>query len=123
MRQRLLPARLAALASFISAVALGACASGSPPTSEIAHARTAIERAEGDGAAQLASAPLQTAQSKLSRAQAASQDKDYVQAQRLAEQAEADADYAGAVARAQRAQRTVSEMQLLEQRRAMPTGR
>jgi Domain of unknown function (DUF4398) len=124
MRQRPRHARhLAAPALFASAVALVACASDPPPTAEIAHARSAIERAENDGAAQLAPAPLQLAQGKLNQAQTASKGKEYLEAKRFAEQSQADAEYAGAVSRANRAQQAAGQMQQLERQRDIPTGR
>jgi uncharacterized protein DUF4398 len=98
--------RGAAAGVLLSALALGACAQ--IPSHEIAHARDTIVRAEEDGALNLAPAPLQMAQEKLDKAKAASRAGEYAQARRLAGQAEVDADYASATARAEQAVKTAS---------------
>ena len=54
---------------------------------------------------------LQAARDKLSRAERAMADKDYDQARRLAEQAQADARLAEAKAQATRSERAVNELQ------------
>jgi membrane-bound lytic murein transglycosylase len=113
MKARYSARRLLAPAALASATMLAACA-GEPPTSEIGHARSAIGRAEADGAAQLAPAPLQTAHDKLGRAQVAVQSGDYTQARRMAEQADVDAEYADASSRAQRAEKTARELQSMQ---------
>ena len=91
---------------MISAFVLGACAE--IPSHQIAHARDSIIRAEEDGALQFAPDSLRTAQDKLEKAQAASHEGEYTQARRLAEQAEVDADYASATARAETAIKTAN---------------
>ena len=98
--------RHAAAGVLLSVLALGACAE--IPSHEIAHARDTIIRAEEDGALVLAPAPLQLAQDKLAKARTASKNGEYVEARRLAEESEVDADYASATARAENAVRTAS---------------
>lgn len=101
---------LTAPAIFATALTLAACGGPPPPTTEIQHARDAIARAEDDGAAQLASSPLASAQSKLARAQSAV-NNDNALARRMAEQSEVDAEYADAYSRAQRTENTANELQ------------
>jgi predicted nucleic acid-binding Zn-ribbon protein len=67
----------------------------------MAVSRAAVERASGPAAAE-APVELAAARDKISRANAALANKDYVLARQLAEQAEADAALAEARARASR---------------------
>jgi hypothetical protein len=76
----------------------------------------AIARAQDNGAQSLAPQPLQMAQDKLNRAHAAVNAKDMTTAERLAEQSEADANYAGTTANAQRVSTTAQELQQYEQK-------
>ncbi len=103
--------RPAVPAIIISALALAACSSPPPPTAALDRARTAIEGAQLDGAQELAPAQLQSAQNKLSSAQAAVGQQDMQQAQYLAEEAEMEAINANQVALAQKAVNTQAELQ------------
>jgi hypothetical protein len=67
---------LATLGVFAAAGALMACTSAAPRIAVLGNARSAIERTEYDGATQLASAPLQIAQSKLAKAETATKSRD-----------------------------------------------
>lgn len=80
---------------------LAACATTSAPDVELAAARTAIVQAE-PVAWRYAQAELRLAQEKLARAERAATDNRFDEARRLAEQAELDARYAGALAEAER---------------------
>jgi hypothetical protein len=93
--------------ALVTVFGLGACASSERPTQELASARSAISRAQADGAGQLAPAPLQSAQDKFARAHGASDDAE---ARRLAQASEVDADLAAATARAQRAEATFTDL-------------
>lgn len=115
--------RLGALMVFASALALAACAEPSPPTAEMRGAGDAIARAKDDGAEQLAPQALQMAQSKLAGAQANVKNDNYEVARRLAEEAQADAEYADASANAQRVANTASELTGAQQRRQQPLQR
>ena len=83
------------------ALVLAACASASPPATELASARAAIEQA-APFASHYAPAELAAAQKKLERAEQALARDDRVQARRLAEAAEVDARFAWAMAENER---------------------
>jgi hypothetical protein len=102
--------QLAMTALLALTMALAACSS-SPPTSELRGARDAIARAEYDGARQLAPQPLQMAHDKMARAQSQVANSNMDQAKDLAEEAQADADYADAVAVVQKSTQTVQQLQ------------
>lgn len=92
-------------ATVILPLALVACATSSPPPdSDLAAARTAILQAE-PVAYEYAPAELRLAQDKLSRAERAMTRDDWREARRLAEEAEADARYARALAENERIRR------------------
>lgn len=103
--------RPAVPALFIAAATLAACSSPPPPTAALDRARTAIEGAQLDGAQELAPAQLQSAQNKLSSAQAAVGQKDMDQAKYLAEEAEMEAINAEQIALAQKAVNVQAELQ------------
>ena len=90
---------------------LTACASVPPPTEQMAVSRAAVTDAQGAGAYEFAPVEMRTANEKLTRATAAMNQKDYVTARRLAEQAEADARLAAATANSAKAQRALDEVQ------------
>ena len=105
-------ARLRTLAVTASAtLLLAACASGKPPSGELAVARSTVDRV---GAAPItaSAAPveMQSARDKLAAAQRAMDDKDYELARRLAEQAEVDARFAEARAQAAASEGALREM-------------
>jgi hypothetical protein len=85
----------------LSLLAIAACASAPPPSTELAVARAAIDQA-GPLAAQYAPAELASAQKKLERAQQALARNDSTQARHLAEEAEVDARLAWAMAENER---------------------
>jgi hypothetical protein len=111
MTSQLIHRCLAASALLAPILILGACAEPSPPTAEIRGARDAIAQAEGNGARNLAPEPLQMAEDKLSRAEAAVKASDMTHAEYLAEEAEVDANYASSSANAQRLTNTANELQ------------
>lgn len=80
---------------------LAACATASPPDTELAAARAAIIQAE-PAASQHAQGELRLAQEKLARAEQARSQNRFDEARHLAEQAEVDARYAAALAEAER---------------------
>ena len=95
-----------------AAAALAACSSAPIPREEMAVAKSSVERV-GTSAGVLNNAPLelQSARDKLTRAQKAMDNKDYVQARRLAEQANVDAQLAEAKNTTARSQQAVQEVQ------------
>ena len=88
-----------------------ACSSLPPPTDQIAVARAAIDQAQANDAPELAPVELNNARGKLTRATQAMNTKDYEQARRLAQQAEADAQLAQAKARGAKTAKAVAELQ------------
>lgn len=90
-------------------VLLSACASTPPPVAQMAVGQAALERANGSAAAE-APVELAAARDKMARANAAFANKDYLLARQLAEQAEADANYAESWARSVRSNRALSEV-------------
>jgi hypothetical protein len=109
--------RIAAPLLLGSTLALAACAETPPPSAEIRGAREAIARAEENGARSLAPQPLQMAEDKLNRSQAAVQQNDMQTARYLAEESEVDADLASANSNAQRISNTATELQGAVQKR------
>jgi hypothetical protein len=91
--------------------ALAACATpGEPPLAQMIGARASIAQAESAGAAEQAPVELLAAREKLGKAEAASREKRFEQAQRWSELAEADAELAERKARAVKAQAAVTEL-------------
>lgn len=99
---------------LISAVLLG-CANNEPVaaaayTQDLARARASITEAEQAGADQFGSAELARARDKLRAAENAADDEPE-RAQRLAVEADLDADLAAAITRNQQTQALVAEVQ------------
>lgn len=88
---------------------LSACAS-EPPTAEIGAARQAIGTAERSGAVEYAPVDLNNARIKLDRAQGAANESENKTARWLAEEAQIDAEVAGAKAQAVSAQRALQQI-------------
>ncbi len=94
----------------LAVLTLPGCAStGEMPREEMAVARAAVDRASGPAAAE---APIEVSQAreKLERANAAVARKDYDEAKRLAEKAEADANLAEAKSHSVRSDRALVEV-------------
>lgn len=91
-------------------IAVAACASTSPPTSEIAAARATVAHVE-PAAARYAPQQLRIAQSKLQQAQTAMANEDHERARRLAQQAEVDARLAWSEAESEQARDALAEVQ------------
>lgn len=110
--QPLVPRGMVAAACALTLVMLGGCAtSGTPPTEQMAFARSAVNDAVSAGGAEYAPVELQSAQDKLDKANAAVADRKYDDARRYAEAAEADARLAAVTARSAKAQRAVGEVE------------
>ena len=105
------PFPLARAATAMALLSLAACASAPVPTEQMAVARKAVERASGTPEiVQWAPTELERARMKLALAEQAMSKKDYAEARRLADQAEADAVLAEAHAQAMKNQRAVTEV-------------
>ena len=100
------------LAGAFTAVAmLAACSSLPPPVEQMAVSRTTVERVSSSpNAVDAAPVELSQAREKLSRAERAMNDKDYVTARRLGAEAEADARVAESRASAMRGERALKEI-------------
>lgn len=89
-------------------VGLAGCASVPPPVAQLDAADAAITVAARSDAQRYAADELAAARNQLAAAQAAMAQRDYVQAQQLAAEAQADADLAHAKGRALAAQSAVA---------------
>lgn len=92
-------------------ILLTACASPPPPIEQMAISRAAIGNANGAGANELAPVLLKSATDKMAAAERAMTEKEYVRARELAEEAQADAQLAGATARSAKAQKAAETVQ------------
>jgi hypothetical protein len=102
-------ARLALPAAL--ALALVACATTAPPTAQMAVSEKSVHDAIAADAPRYAPIPLRSAQDKLDAARIAMNEADYDKAERLAEEAQADADLAATQARSVKAQHAAAEVQ------------
>lgn len=116
MRSQNIGCQLGATGVFALVAILAACSSPAP-TAELRAARDTVARAQYDGAPQLAPQPFQMAEGKLAKAQANVQNKDMDQAKWLAEESQADADYADAVANVMKTQQGAAQLQQFQQKR------
>ncbi|MBS4052013.1 MAG: DUF4398 domain-containing protein [Methylomonas sp.] len=96
----------AAAAAFV-----GGCASMPPPTEQMAVSKAAVTGASSAGGNEFAPIPLRAAIEKMAAAEQAMMREDYLRAQRLAEQAQVDAQLAAVTARAAKAQKAASALQ------------
>jgi hypothetical protein len=87
-----------------AALLAAACASVPEPKGEVANADLALRKAEAVNAAELAPMDMRLAREKLQQAKLDVQKEKYVEARRLAEEAEVDALAAEAKARSVRVQ-------------------
>ena len=93
-------------------LALTGCApSMQPPTSQMALAQSAVDKATAAGAYEYAPLELKMAQDKVEQAKTAMNAKDYVKAERLLEQAEIDAQLAEAKSSTTKSQKAVDSLQ------------
>jgi hypothetical protein len=97
------------IACGMAVLCVGACTTTPPPTEQLAAARAMLNQAQ-PAAGKDAPLELQSAQTKLSRAEDAMQRGDYEIARRNAEQAEVDAKLAWTTAENARAQRAAAEV-------------
>jgi predicted S18 family serine protease len=104
--------RILKLAGLVTAAAtLTACSSLPPPVEQMAVTRTTVERvSSAPNAVDAAPVELSQARDKLTRAERAMNDKDYVSARRLGAEAEADARVAESRASAMRGERALKEV-------------
>ncbi len=106
----LIPTLFAGVALYIAAPSY---ARDEPPKAEISMAQQAIDQAQSAGATESAPLELKSARDKLQTAQslvAKDKRKDFPQARRMAEEAVADAQLAQARATADRAKKSLAEV-------------
>ncbi len=102
----------ATLAALVGAAALLAgCASGNPPTEQMAFANAAVTDATRNGGPEYSAAETRDAQIKYDRAKQAMAREDYDTARTLAEEAEVDAKLALTRSRSAKSQQAVAEVQ------------
>jgi hypothetical protein len=95
MTPRVLLFPIALAAASVMVLAIGGCASASPPpTVQMTVATASVEAAHAAGAQTYAAAEMRLANDKLATARKAMADKDYNVALRLSEQAHTDAQLA-----------------------------
>ncbi|MEY3288500.1 MAG: hypothetical protein RLZZ419_742 [Pseudomonadota bacterium] len=94
----------------VTAVFLHGCA-GLPPTEQMAISKVAVTNATRAGGNEFAPLPLKSAMDKMDAAEHAINDKEYVLALQLAEEAQVDAQLATATVRSIKAQKAASALQ------------
>ena len=105
------PGRAALYTATLTAAGLSACASlPPPPTPQVTRAEVAIEQAQRDGAADLATESLVAAQRKLADAKAAVSQGHNARAAELVQEADADARLADLTARSRTSARAAAEV-------------
>jgi hypothetical protein len=89
---------------------IAGCAGEPAPEAELAAAEVAVENAEDANAAAQAPGPYELARDKMERAREAFDDGDNMEARRLAEQAQVDAQLAEAEARSEVARQNATDL-------------
>jgi len=97
--------------SVAAVILIAGCASTPAPTEQMAVSRAAVSNASSAGGSEFAPVQLKSAMEKMERAERAMAAKDYVLARQLAEQAEVDAQLAGATARSVKAKKAADALQ------------
>lgn len=98
---------------LVAAIFISGCAGTPvtpPPTEQMANSRTAISHAINAGGNEFAPLQIKSAMDKMNGAEQAMAAKNYVQARRLAEQAQVDAQLAEATARSAKAQKAADAL-------------
>lgn len=101
--------RISLVASAV--VLIAGCATTPPPTEQMAVSKAAISSAASAGGNEFAPVQLKSAMDKMATAERAMTDKDYVLARQMAEQAQVDAQLAGATARSVKAKKAAEAVQ------------
>jgi hypothetical protein len=99
-----------AIAGVALALGCAACASTPVPHEKIAVAKASLQRAEQSGAPELAPVEMAAARDKLSRAEKAAADRNGDSAAQLADQANADAQLAEAIAQEKHSAKAAAEL-------------
>lgn len=94
-----------------TAISMVGCASVPVPTEQMIIARNEVGNASRVGGNEYAPLQFKSAMVKMAGAEQAMSEKDYVRAQQLAEQAQVDAQLAGAMAQSAKAKQTADALQ------------
>ena len=95
---------------FVNVIFFAGCSSVPKPIGEIAGAKAQIETAVTNEAGNFAAVELDRAKSKLRRAERAVEEKEYLTAKQLADEARSDARLATAKASSARAKQSAQDM-------------
>lgn len=98
-------------ASLGAALFVVGCATVPPPIEQVAISKAAVNNASSAGGNEFAPVELKSAMEKVAEAERAMATKDYLRARYLAEQAQVDAQLAGAMARSAKAQKAALTVQ------------
>jgi len=106
------PSRIWTLAgACVLCASLGCANSRDPATRDLGKAEVSVQSAERAPATETTGLEMKLARDKLERAKAAMADKDYEKADRLAEEANVDAELARVKAESEAAQNSASELE------------
>lgn len=97
--------------SVAAATLMAGCASTPAPVEQMAVSRTAVSNASNTEVNEFAPLQLKSAKEKMAAAEKAIVAKDYVLALQLAEEAQVDAQLAGAMARSAKAKKAADALQ------------
>jgi outer membrane murein-binding lipoprotein Lpp len=106
-----LPTRALAALALGSSLLLAGCA-GKPPSEQMAVSKSAVNEAVSAGATEYAAVEMKSAQDKFKQAEQQMHEQHYVEAKRLAEQAEWDARLAERKSQAAKAEKALMDAQL-----------
>ncbi len=95
----------------MAALLMAGCAGIPAPTEQLAVSKDAVESASSAGGNEYAPLQLKSAMDKMDAAQQAMTAENYALAKQLAEEAQVDAQLAGATARTNKAQKAASALQ------------
>jgi len=95
----------------VAIIFIAGCATNPGPIEQMATSRAAVSSARSAGGSEYAPLQIKLAIEKMSAAEIAMADKNYVLARQLAEQAQVDAQLAGAAARSAKAQKAADAIQ------------
>lgn len=97
--------------AVVAAIVMTGCASTPAPTEQMAVSRAAVNAASSAGGSEFAPLILKSAMDKMDAAERAMEKTDYALARQLAEQAQVDAQLAGATARSAKARKAADTVQ------------
>ena len=96
--------------TIVAAILMAGCVNTPPPTEQMSMSRAAVSNAGSAGGNEFAPLQLKSAMDKMDSAERAMAEKKYVLARQLAEQAQVDAQLAGAMARSAKARKAADAL-------------